>query len=237
MAINLNKTWICIVPANDRPDGVKRLTKYLHTCDVCKCERGYFIKTFDKCTKNGGLCRSCAAKLAPPKTTEARKKISKARIGKSTWHGTHSDKTKNKMRQAALNRDNSCRKGLAQSEETKRKISCARRKINLVDFDGFLTEEDDAQRRLFKSQGLHWQCFERADYSCDCCNRKRTTENTLNAHHLNGWNWSITERFDLLNLVALCENCHIEFHKMHGKGQNTKKQYEEFKCQKQKHLN
>ncbi len=231
MAIVIERFIVVSVKASDRLT-LKQLTKYLHVCDNCSQERGYFIKTFEKYTKNSGLCRSCAMKLAPTKSAATREKMSKAKIGKPGHRGAHSDETKTKMRQIALSRKCNPMKGKAHNEDTKRKISCARKKINLVDFDGFLTEEDETQRRLFKAQGLHWKCFERDEYICDYCNTKRTNDNMLNAHHLDGWNWAIDQRFNLNNLVTLCEKCHAEFHRKYGKGHNTKEQYEGFRCQK-----
>jgi len=232
MAIILEKYITVKLNASDRKT-MKSLTKYLHICDSCGEERGYFIKTFDKVTKNKGLCRSCAAKLLPAKTTETREKISKARTGKPTWTGgKHTEKSLEKMRNSAKNRIRKIN-NYSHEEETKQKISCTRRKINLIDFDGFLTEEDEKQRTLFKYQGLHWQCFEKANYMCDCCFQKRSTDVILNAHHLDGWNWAIDKRFDISNLVTLCERCHEEFHNVYGKGNNTKEQYEVFKWQKQ----
>lgn len=233
MAIHLDKTIIQELKVSDRVEP-KKLIKYLHTCDKCGIERGFFIKTFEKSTKHKGLCRSCAALEAPPKTKEMREKLSSYRRGKSFNKGfKHTEETKKQLSISALKRSKESRLGFKFSEQSKIKMSCSRRKINLVDFDGFLTEEDEKQRVLFKSQGLHYKCFEKANYQCDCCGHKRSNDNSLNAHHLDGWNWAIEKRFELTNLVCLCENCHKEFHTKFGKGNNTKEQYVEFKWQKQ----
>lgn len=51
----------------------------------------------------------------------------------------------------------------------------------------------------------------------------------LVAHHLNGYNWDVENRFNLDNGITLCEDCHIEFHRIYGFGNNTKKQFEYFR--------
>ena len=234
MAIHLNKSIIVEIKSSDRVK-LKRLTKYLHTCDKCNVERGFYIKTFEKQTKHKGLCRSCAALNAPPKTDIMRQKLSIFRTGKSFNKGMHhSEETKQKIRESALKRTKESRLGHLHHNKSKIKMSCSRRKINLIDFDGFLTKEDESQRRLFKSQGLHYKCFENANYCCDCCGLKRTNKNTLNAHHLDGWNWAKDKRLELANLVSLCEKCHESFHNKFGRGNNTKEQYLEFKWQSKK---
>lgn len=67
--------------------------------------------------------------------------------------------------------------------------------------------------------------FIRDNRLCQCC---FTKSNKINAHHINGYNWAIDERFDVNNGVTLCENCHKLFHKLYGRGGNTKQQYIEF---------
>ena len=56
----------------------------------------------------------------------------------------------------------------------------------------------------------------------------------MNSHHLDGYDWCKERRIDINNGVCLCENCHKEFHKIYGYGNNTKEQYIEFKENKNK---
>lgn len=54
----------------------------------------------------------------------------------------------------------------------------------------------------------------------------------INAHHLNGWNWYPQGRYDPNNAVTLCSGrngCHTMFHKMYGRGNNTRAQFDLFK--------
>lgn len=62
------------------------------------------------------------------------------------------------------------------------------------------------------------------DHNCIICKSK----SKLTAHHLNGWNWAVEERFSKDNLVLLCNICHDNFHKKYRKGNNTKEQFLEY---------
>ncbi|MDG1859741.1 MAG: HNH endonuclease signature motif containing protein [Emcibacteraceae bacterium] len=85
-----------------------------------------------------------------------------------------------------------------------------------------------AKGRSGRSQ--HWatQVKDGANNVCDCCGYSRKI--ALEAHHLVSHDVSTNEgRFDINNGVALCCNCHKEFHKKYGYGSNTCEQYSEFK--------
>lgn len=63
--------------------------------------------------------------------------------------------------------------------------------------------------------------------TCDCCSYSRVV--ALKAHHLYAYEANRNIALELDNGVALCANCHEEFHKMYGYGNNTKEQYLEYK--------
>lgn len=77
--------------------------------------------------------------------------------------------------------------------------------------------------------------YERDNYTCQCCSELGNGSN-LNAHHLDGYNWCKDKRTDIDNGITLCSNCHKEFHRIYGKGNNTKEQYEQFKQNKIKEI-
>ena len=92
------------------------------------------------------------------------------------------------------------------------------------------TEEErewDKEHRKY-SDYYKWrrQVYERDNYTCQCCRNNKS--GTLNAHHLNGYNWDKENRTDVLNGITLCESCHDEFHSIYGKGNNTIEQFREF---------
>ena len=64
----------------------------------------------------------------------------------------------------------------------------------------------------------------RDNYSCVVCGSKYDTK----VHHLNGFSWDIENRINPDNGVCLCNRCHEIFHKLYGKGNNTKEQFEEW---------
>ena len=102
---------------------------------------------------------------------------------------------------------------------------------NHWNYNSDLTEEEREERasdRRNNSNFKRWskKVKEQANYICDCCGKQGYN---LHSHHLNGWNKFKEQRYDLENGVCLCESCHKEFHKLYGKGDNTKEQYIEFK--------
>lgn len=66
----------------------------------------------------------------------------------------------------------------------------------------------------------------RDNYTCRCCKNK--VNKNANVHHLDGYNWCVEKRLDDDNAITLCDNCHSNFHSIHGYGNNTKKQFEEW---------
>lgn len=67
--------------------------------------------------------------------------------------------------------------------------------------------------------------FRRDDHKCIICDDDK---NGLRAHHLNGYNWDIKNRFNLDNGVTLCIKHHDEFHHIYLLGNNTLEQFQEY---------
>lgn len=64
----------------------------------------------------------------------------------------------------------------------------------------------------------------RDNYTCQRCGYK----GDLKVHHLNGYNWYIEGRYNVINGITLCGSCHNKFHSQYGKGDNTKNQFNEW---------
>ncbi len=65
----------------------------------------------------------------------------------------------------------------------------------------------------------------RDNYICQHCGK---TGGSLQAHHKNAYCKYKAERRIVANGVTVCVKCHIEFHKLYGKGKNTAEQWDEF---------
>ncbi len=72
--------------------------------------------------------------------------------------------------------------------------------------------------------------FSKNHYTCQCCGECNGGGKTikLNAHHIKNWKDNIEQRYDEDNGITLCVNCHIKFHSIYGKNNNTKEQLDEF---------
>lgn len=209
-------------------DGVHFRTKYRCFCDNCGADRGY--QTKQNATVNL-ICRKCK----PKHTEESKLKMSMAKRGKPSANKgkTASLEARVKMSTAKLGKL-AKNKGVKATLEQRIKLSCLNRGIDVSEFDDFTTEINKAERNKLTDSGLHLECFQKSDFTCDKCNIRG---GTLNAHHLNSWKHFPEQRFDIANLVTLCNKCHKSFHKQFGNGKkmpNTLAQYIEFKNNQQK---
>ena len=91
--------------------------------------------------------------------------------------------------------------------------------------------ERELDRTLYGDKYREWRnsVFKRDDYTCQICGD--SSSGNLNAHHLDGYNWCKDKRVDIDNGVTLCDECHRRFHKLYGRGFNTKEQFEKFKTE------
>ena len=91
--------------------------------------------------------------------------------------------------------------------------------------------EDDRNDRNYRFRNPHYknfiqQCFNRDDYTCQISGKK--SKGDIVVHHINGYNWDIENRTNIDNGITLNKEIHKEFHKLYGKGNNTKTQFIEF---------
>jgi len=113
-----------------------------------------------------------------------------------------------------------------QTKEYRLKASKAKLGANNPMWNDNLTE-DDRKDRNGKSINSRWvrEVKRRDKHTCQCCGLSGVT---VVAHHLNGYNWDVKNRYNIDNGVTLCEPCHKAFHGQYGNGDNTKEQYEEY---------
>lgn len=78
------------------------------------------------------------------------------------------------------------------------------------------------KRRTYEYRIFLRNVLKRDNYTCQCCG----SNDNLEVHHLDAYNWCIEKRTDIDNGVTLCNYCHIIFHKKYGKGEVTKEQYD-----------
>ena len=88
------------------------------------------------------------------------------------------------------------------------------------------TDEERANSRSTDEYAkLVSNVFARDKYTCQCCGQY---SKDLKAHHMNSYDIFVDERYDINNMITLCENCHRNFHKKYGYGKNTKEQFLEW---------
>lgn len=87
-------------------------------------------------------------------------------------------------------------------------------------------EEREKNRKTPEDTKWVYSIIKRDNYICQLSGQ---IGGRLAAHHLDGWNWCKEKRYDLDNGITICKKLHDLFHLLYGKGNNTKKQFEEFK--------
>jgi hypothetical protein len=91
---------------------------------------------------------------------------------------------------------------------------------------GGITPINQKLRHSIEYENWGKSIYKKDNYVCQCCGIKGV--GILNAHHLYSWDEHPDLRFDINNGVTLCKHCHGVFHKLYGKGNNTKEQYLDF---------
>lgn len=69
------------------------------------------------------------------------------------------------------------------------------------------------------------EVYARDNYECVKCG---THGGKLNAHHINSYDTYEDMRLSIENGATLCEQCHIDFHREYGFGNNSDYQFQEW---------
>jgi len=126
-------------------------------------------------------------------------------------------------------------KGIACSEETKRKLSEAHKgkkrseesikkqsesiKGEKHHFYGKQTNHNQYSREV--QPELRQMVFERDNWTCQKCGAMES----LHCHHLEGIRWEPLESADIDKCITYCRNCHEDVHKLPDCG------YQDMRCQ------
>ena len=91
--------------------------------------------------------------------------------------------------------------------------------------------DDDRNNSLYRFRNPQYKefvynCFKRDNYTCQISGKK--SKGDIVVHHINGYNWDIKNRYNINNGITLNKEIHKEFHKIFGKGNNTKEQFVRF---------
>lgn len=218
------------------PSGLRRA--YHAYCDCCGKSRGYLLKTIKNSRR---LCKTCAHH--PVVTQELRNKfpnvdfdnyidkldgnksrrLYKCRCPKCDCdRGYARDKRFTNLCRSCVN------SGRNHTLENRIKQSCLKRNIDTREFDDFTSSQRKRERLLFDQKQLALKCLNLHNFTCNVCGQRG---GVLNAHHLNSWHSHKELRFDIANLVCLCEECHRNFHREFSYKNNTIDQYSAFKAQ------
>lgn len=74
-------------------------------------------------------------------------------------------------------------------------------------------DEREESRKRPEYKDVVDKCFKRDNWTCQKCGSRG---GNINAHHIDNWKDNPDKRYDLDNLVTLCEGCHKKFHSTYG---------------------
>jgi hypothetical protein len=97
-----------------------------------------------------------------------------------------------------------------------------------VHYNHDLPDEYRSRDRRYDAEIYAWrkEVYQHDGYTCVKCGDSRG--GNLNAHHKDGFNWCKERRYDVSNGATLCEDCHRNFHRKYGYGDNTEQQFNEW---------
>jgi len=117
-------------------------------------------------------------------------------------------------------------------KQGKRCIKCASEKKlgkNNHNYNPNLTDEEreDNKDRHSDYKYIRWikHIYIKDDYTCQKC---LIRGGRLNSHHIKSWRSCKKLRLNKNNGITFCEDCHKEFHKKYGYGNNNKQQLDKY---------
>ena len=96
---------------------------------------------------------------------------------------------------------------------------------NSPNWKGGVSSENQIIRHSSDYKEWRTAVFKRDDHTCQKCKKRG---GTLNAHHIEGYNFNPELRTEISNGITLCKDCHQNFHRQYGRGDNTRDQLELF---------
>lgn len=192
------------------------MNKWNQSCWKCLCVCGNEVIVVGKNLRNRDT-KSCGClkrettikrnKLGQSK--EARKKISESHKGKKA-----SIETRKKM-------------SIINSGKNNPMYGIRKFGKNNPNYKPHLTDEDrQPGRNIPGYRQWHADVLKRDNWTCQVCGYKGRD---IVAHHLESYNSNPKLRTTLSNGATVCEEHHIDFHHQYGYGNNTRKQFNEFK--------
>jgi len=142
-------------------------------------------------------------------TEEHKKKIGKANKGRKLSEGHKRKISEARKGQIPWNKDKKCPQ---LSNE------------NHWNYKGGISPENCRIRMSIESRLWRESVFARDNWTCQKCNKG----GYLEAHHIRNFAEVIELRTSIENGITFCKKCHIKFHKIYGKKNNTIKQLKEF---------
>lgn len=182
---------------------------------ICECGCGTEIDRFD----NRGRPMRFVFNHHRRDVKLTEETLQKMRGNKNHLGHTHSEETKQKIREAKLREyanSGHPRVGMHHSEESKQKM-------RLVKLDPNKTDEEKQYRGYPAYDTWRMAVLERDNFTCQLCGKGRD----LKVHHLEGYANNPELRTTLSNGIILCGNCHNDFHHCYGYN-NTIEQFKEF---------
>ena len=218
----------------------------MHVLKGRKQSAQHIKKRIESLKRNGKLKGRVSNFKGRKHTEEAIEKNRIAHLGNTNRRGgRHTVQAKEQMRQAKLKNPIKYWLGKKRSQQTIDKIKKTKRKNPLIReksarWKGGISSIIDCFRNGYQNRQWKSDVFTKDGYSCQKCFLK--SHSSLVVHHIQSlsnlfYKNNITtleqaetceELCNINNGIVLCSNCHDDFHKKYGKGDNNIQQLLEF---------